>query len=185
MNETPAESAGGQVEALTADVKALGRPMGKYQGVFPHGFLDWLDREYGIKNRRVLFPFGGITPDMENWVVNDVNDELDVDTNHDARDLPAEWTEEFDVVVSDPPYDDYYADEYYDVEYPRPKDHFVEAERVLAEGGLLLILDWLIYQNHRPNKLERLHPVAITTGPNTRIRALNRFRKYNTLEGAT
>jgi len=163
------------------DVKALGRPMGPHQGSFPHGFLSWLNDIHGISNKKVLFPFGGSTENRSNWTVNDINEDLDVDTHYDARDLPDEWTESFDVVVSDPPYNEEYAQEYYDVEYPAPYDHFEEAVRVCREGGLVMILDWLVYQNYYDAQLKRLQPIGITCGPNTRIRVLSRFRKRNTL----
>lgn len=155
--------------------------MGKYQGAFPLGILDRINERWGIYNKCVLFTFGGITPQRDHWTVNDINDELDVDTNHDARDLPDEWTGTFDVVISDPPYSERYAEEYYDVDYPRPKSHFVEAERVLKEGGRLMLLDWLVYENYCPDSLERETVIGVTSGPKQRIRALNVFRKRNTL----
>jgi len=172
-----------KAELKTTELKALGRPMGPYNGCFPHGFMSFLERKFGISNKRVLFPFGGTTESKEMWTVNDINEDLDVDTHHDATDLPAEWTNKFDIVVSDPPYNEKYAKEYYDVEYPRPYDHYREGARVVKEGGLLLILDWLVYQNYLEDKLKRKQPIAITCGPNTRIRVLNIFRKRNSLNG--
>ncbi|AGM11326.1 AdoMet-MTase [Haloarcula hispanica tailed virus 1] len=169
------------------EIWPCGRPMGKYRGMFPHGFLNRMDEQFGVKNRYTLFPFGGITPDRENWVVNDIDEDLDVDTHHDARDLPDQWTDEFDVVLSDPPYSPGMAEELYDKEFPNPKSHFLESVRVLKPGGVLLILDWLVYQNYTTTKgmdipeevgqVERDTIIPITSGPNMRIRCVNVFRK--------
>lgn len=173
-----------QQEAEVKDVWACGRAMGQYQGAFPLGLLKRIQENVcDIENgSKVLYPFGGTTPQKSNWTVNDINEELDVDTHHDARKLPDEWKESFDVVISDPPYNEHYADEYYDVEYPRPKSHFVEAARCVKPGGYLIILDWLVYQNYCPKTLERETVIGITSGPKQRIRALNIFRKYNRLD---
>lgn len=170
-------------EAEIKEVWPCGRAMGKYQGAFPLGLLNRIqDNICDIKGAKVLYPFGGITPRKDHWTVNDINEDLDVDTHHDARDLPDKWKEEFDVVISDPPYSEHYADEYYDCEYPKPKEHFTEAAKCVRPGGYFLILDWLVYQNYRPNKLEREKIIGVTSGPKQRIRALNVFRKYNTLD---
>lgn len=170
--------------AQVKDVWPCGRAMGQYQGTFPLGFLNRIQENLcDIRNgAKVLYPFGGTTPQRSNWTVNDINEDLDVDTHHDARDLPEEWEDSFDVVISDPPYDEHFADEYYDVEYPRPKEHFVEAARCVKPGGYLIILDWLVYQNYCPNQLERETVIGLTSGPKQRIRAVNVFRKIQTLE---
>lgn len=155
--------------------------MNSYQGGFPHGLLDKLNRDYGIYQKKTLFPFGGSTEQRSNWTINDINEDLDVDKHHDARDLPEHWENKFEVVVSDPPYSEEYAEEYYDTDYPRPKSHFTEAVRVLQPGGYLIILDWLCYENYCPNKVEREGIYKVTSGPKQRIRALNVFRKFQTL----
>lgn len=171
-------------EAKTTESWACGRAMGQYQGAFPLGFLDRIQENVcDIRNgAKVLFPFGGTTPQRSNWTVNDINEDLDVDTHHDARNLPETWTDKFDVVISDPPYSEHFADEYYDVEYPSPKEHFVEAARCVKPGGYFMILDWLVYQNYSPNSLERENVIGVTSGPKQRIRALNIFRKIQSLE---
>lgn len=180
--EDPPAVTGRQREFETTEVWTCGRPVGPYQGTFPYGFLSRVNESWPIYSREVLFPFGGATPDRENWTVNDINEDLDVDTHHDARDLPESWIESFDVVLSDPPYSEEYANELYDVEHPGYKDHFIEAERVLRPGGWLLILDWICYENYSREVLERHHSIAITCGPNTRIRNLNVFRKRGSLD---
>lgn len=167
---------------MTDDLWVCGRPIGKYQGTFPRGFLDRVNREFGIYNKTVLFPFGGITEQRDGWTINDIDESLNVDTNHDARNLPDDWTDRFDVVLSDPPYSEHYSEEYYDCEYPRPKTHFVEASRCVRPGGYLLILDWLVYKNYCPDELNRETVIGVTCGPKLRIRALNVFRKKQSLD---
>lgn len=170
-----------------------GRPMGGYRGKFPHGFLERCNRNWGIYHYETLFPFGGLTPKRDNWVVNDLrkgeptgpNEEpLEADTGYDARDLPDEWTNKFDIVVSDPPYAEHYADDLYNVEYPKPSAHMREATRVCKPGGKVLILDQLVYQQdwaHEEHPVRREGIIGVTTGPNQRIRALNVFRVRSTL----
>jgi hypothetical protein len=173
---------------------AAGRATGKYIGSFPRGFLPRI-HEYGIPIYRdkVLFPFGGITPDRENWISNDIkkgeetgpeNKPLPADHGHDARDLPDEWTDTFPIVISDPPYGKDYSEDLYGVEYPRPTDHFSEACRVVEPGGWVVILDQLVYnlewgQDDHP--VTREHIACLTTGPNMRARVVNIFRKPNRL----
>lgn len=70
---------------------ACGRPMGPYRGKFPNGFLERCHDKWGIYGRKTLFPFGGATPDRDNWTINDIEESLDVDTHHDATDLPDSW----------------------------------------------------------------------------------------------
>jgi len=174
---------------------ACGRAMGQYMGSFPNGFLPRVNDSLGlpIYNQDVLFPFGGITPRRENWYTNDIkkdkptgpNDEpLPADYGYDARDLPNEWTDTWPIVISDPPYGESYSSELYDVEYPRPSDHFAEATRVVEPGGWIVILDQLVYNLEwadEAHRVEREQVSCITTGPGMRARVVNVFRKPNRL----
>jgi len=174
---------------------ACGRAMGGYIGSFPNGFLPRLQNKLGldIYNKTVFFPFGGATPDRDNWVTNDIkkdkptgpNDEpLPADYGYDARELPSEWTNKFPIIVSDPPYGKVYSEELYDLDYPHPKSHMSESTRVLEPGGYLVILDQLVYNlewAHDGHRVARESVHAITTGPGMRARAVNVFRKPNRL----
>jgi len=176
------------------DLWATGRAIGSYVGSFPNGFLPRISK-YGIPiyNEKVLFPFGGITPDRSNWISNDIkkdeptgpNDEpLPADYGYDARDLPASWTNRFPIVISDPPYGQAYSEDLYGVEYPRPTDHFREACRVVEPGGWVVVLDQLVYNldwAHDDHPVDREHIACLTTGPNMRARVVNIFRKPNRL----
>lgn len=193
---------------------ACGRAMGAYRGTFPNGFLNRLNDRFGIYHYETLFPFGGATPTRDNWLINDIrkgeptgpdDEPLPADTGYDATKLPdgtddvTDWTNQFPVVVSDPPYAEHYAADLYGTEYPRPSAHFAEATRVCEPGGYVLVLDQLVYnldwahENHPVERVDVLgvspHPepnenvVSVTTGPGMRIRALNVFRKPETLEG--
>jgi hypothetical protein len=173
------------------DLWPCGRPMGSYRGTFPEGFLSRLHDRIGIDihNNDVLFPFGGLTPQRDNWHVNDIregeptgpnDDPLKADTGHDARDLPTEWVDSWPVVISDPPYGEGYSTDLYGTEYPRPSDHMAEATRVLEPGGTLVILDQLVYNldwSHDHHPVTREQVATLTTGPGMRARAVNVFRK--------
>ena len=186
-----------EVNLLTdeKDQWACGRSVNGYMGGFPNGFLSRVQRQLGVdlENNDVLYPFGGLTPQRENWTVNDLrkgeptgpdDEPLTCDTGYDARDLPDEWTDKYDVVLSDPPYGKDYASELYDLEFATPKSHMSEATRVVKPGGYVLILDQLVYNldwSHKDHRVERETVIGVTTGPGMRIRALNVFRKPNTL----
>jgi hypothetical protein len=161
--------------------------MGGYPGSFPLGFLNRVDEMYGIYGDSVLFPYGGAMREdfdgSDEWVINDINPDLG-QTTEDACDPPDEWSDSFDVVLADPPYGEEYAEDLYDVEYQGPKKIYKGSAECVAPGGYLLILDHLVYVNYSTKKgndcdyiFERENPVAITTGPNTRVRVLNVFKR--------
>lgn len=163
--------------------------MGGYPGSFPNGFLNRVDAQYGLYDEDCLFPFGGAMPKdvgaSGDWVVNDINPDLG-HTTHDATDLPDSWGGEYSRVLADPPYGEGWADKLYDLEHPGYKNLWSEAARCVEEGGYLFVLDYLVYINYSqsdrydyPYTFERLQPVAVTTGPNTRIRVLNVFRRVD------
>ncbi len=168
---------------------ACGRAMGGYPGSFPHGFLNRCDERFDIYDNKCLFPFGGAMPkDVSGgaeWTVNDINPEMG-HTTHNATDMPESWSGAFDVVLCDPPYGEGWADELYDLDHPGYKSLWKEGGRCVKKGGYLLILDHLVYTNYSTkkgnsikNSFEREHPIAITTGPNMRIRVLNIFKKVS------
>jgi hypothetical protein len=165
--------------------------MGGYAGSFPRGFLARLQNEIGlpIHTEDVLYPFGGLTPSRDNWHVNDIrggqatgpnNETLPADTTHDARNLPDEWTNQWPIVISDPPYGEAYSEDLYGVEYPRPAEHLSEASRVVSPGGYVIVLDQLVYNltwTHDDHELQREEVIPVTTGPGMRARVTNVFRK--------
>lgn len=177
---------------------ACGRPISQYKGAFPRGFLKRVNDELcGLYHRKTLFPFGGATPDRDNWHINDLrmgepvgpeDEPLQADSGHDARDLPDEWTDTWPVVVSDPPYGERYAHDLYGLEYARPGEHLAEASRAVKPGGHVLVLDQLVYNLewcHDDHPLTREAIVGVTTGPGMRIRALNVLRKPGRLPGVS
>lgn len=176
-------------EQAEKELWACQRGLSPYKGGFPGGFLQRCNARWNIERRRVLFPFGGATPERDNWIINDIKkgeptgpeDEiLDVDTGYDACDLPDEWEDEFEIVLSDPPYGEAYSENLYDVEYPQPSHHFREAARVCQPGGYVLILDQLVYMlnwTYDEHPVDRKEIIGVTTGPGMRIRALNVFKK--------
>lgn len=168
---------------------ACGRAMGGYPGSFPNGFLQRVELKFGISDKRVLFPYGGAMPTQfdgdvgDEWVVNDIKPDLG-HTTHDATEPPAEWHDSFEVVLADPPYGQFKANELYDTEHPGYKNICLSAARCVEVGGLLLILDHLVYTNYMDSdrydydiSFDRKQPIAVTCGPNQRIRVLNIFER--------
>ena len=159
---------------------ACGRPMAKYKGGYPEGFLQRLDAKLNFKDKKILTLFCGsstfgdtvdIKPEVNPTYVADCRKELPIESDR------------YDVVIADPPYDSQnvtYSDKLYQTEVVKPYSFVKEAVRVLKVGGYLCILHQLVYKC--PDGVERYAVIPITTGPNQRIRVLNIFRKINALE---
>ena len=147
---------------------ALPRPVGKYKTRHPDAILKRLEALLGpYKVKRILHLFCGISrfPDAKEEIRVDINPEVNPDYVLDLRKdkLPFE-DDSFDIVYADPPYYDF------------PPYCFVdEAVRVLKPAGFLVILHQLVYRT--PKNTKRWAMIALSTGPNMRLRCLNIFRK--------
>ena len=154
---------------------ACGRPMAKYRGVYPEGFLLRLDRIMGLQGKKVLTLFCGssgygdtvdIKREVRPRIVADCRKGLPVRTNV------------YDVVLADPPYDSQninYPERLYREASVNPYSFVDEAIRVCKEGGFICILHQLVYRTLEGTT--RCAVIPITTGPNQRVRVLNILRK--------
>lgn len=159
---------------------ACGRPMSKYKGGYPEGFLQRLDEKLKFKDKKILTLFCGSSTFGDTV---DIKEEVKPTYVADCRkELPIE-SKKYDIVIADPPYDSLnitYSDKLYKEGIVKPYSFVKEAVRVLKKGGYLCILHQLVYKC--PDDVERYAVIPITTGPNQRIRVLNIFRKINNLD---
>ena len=154
---------------------ACGRPMAKYKGAYPVGFLQRLDKIIGLKDKKVLTLFCG-SSDYGDTI--DIKPEVKPTFTVDVRkELPIE-DDIYDVVIADPPYDSLnitYSDKLYKEQVVRPYSFVKEAVRVCKPNGFICILHQLVYKTL--DGTVRFAVIPITTGPNQRIRVLNIFCK--------
>lgn len=156
---------------------ACGRPMAKWKGAYPEGFLQRLDQRIGLKGRKVLTLFCG-SSDYGDTV--DIKPEVRPTYIADCRKNIPIPDMLYDVVIADPPYDSQnitYSDKLYNEGVVKPYSFVKEAVRVLKPGGYLCILHQLVYKT--PEITIRHAVIPITTGPNQRIRVLNIFKRRN------
>lgn len=163
---------------------ACGRPMAKYKGAYPNGFLTRLDLLLEITEKdKVLHLFSGSIQGREGEDTMDIQDTHSPTFVADARERFPMEDNTYDVVISDPPYDMKtnegvkidYSDKLWKTEFIKPYAWVKEAVRVLKPGGYLAILHHLVYKT--PDECRRAMTVSITCGPNTRVRVLSIFQK--------
>ena len=170
---------------------ACGRPMAKYKGAYPNGFLRRVDALMEVTDEtKVLHLFSGSIQGRENEDTMDISEANNPTFVADARkEFPIE-SDTYDLIIADPPYDMTttdgvkidYSDKLWKTEYIKPYSWVSEAIRVLKPGGYLLVLHHLVYI--QPKGATRCGVVSITCGPNTRIRCLSIFRKHTEIEAA-
>jgi len=151
------------------EVWALPRATGKYAQRFPGLLLERIKERIGWEEP-VLFVCSGL---VKEGMSVDMNPAVRPTVLADACHLPFADSL-FGIVICDPPYDESRA-AYWGYPYPRPNIMAREAARVTRPEGLLIVLHWLVLIT--PPEMERVAVVAVTNGPNMRIRALNAFRK--------
>jgi SAM-dependent methyltransferase len=171
---------------------ACGRPMAKYKGSYPNGFLRRVDALMEVQEgMRMLHLFSGSIQGREDEDTMDISPDNLPTFVADARErfpMPAGC---YDIVMADPPYDMVeqgtgktvtidYSDKLWKTETVKPYCWVNEAIRVLKPGGFLLVLHHLVYIT--PKNTTRAGVVSVTCGPNTRIRCLSIFRKHTEME---
>jgi len=166
---------------------ACQRPMAKYKGAYPGGFLKRLDKLLGItKEHAVLHLFSGSIQGRENEHTMDIQSDHNPTFVADAREEFPMDDETYNFTLVDPPYDlveeskmkivkIHYSNPLWETEPVRPYAWVNEAVRVTKTGGFLCILHHLVYKT--PKHCRRALTVSVTCGPNTRIRVLNIFQK--------
>lgn len=83
----------------------------------------------------------------------------------------------FTNVLADPPYANYYQDEWGGT-LPKPKHILREASRLVQSGGLIGVLHILVIPAYKIYDLERIAIHPVLCGPNNVMRAFNVYR-YN------
>jgi len=157
---------------------ACPRPMGRYRGKYPKGYLNRLANFVDFEEAKILHLFGGSIISNKNSITMDINPDMNPDIVGDVRDGIPLPDESIDIVDVDPPYDSdfkVYGQKLFGTDYVKPYSFVKEAVRVLKKGGYLCILHQLVYMT--PEGCERKGVIAVTTGSNMRIRVLNIFRK--------
>ena len=157
---------------------ACSRPMGQYRGIYPGRFIERLNEIIPLEGLLILHQFGGTTKqDGFNHTV-DINPGVSPTYLTDARELGVIPDNTYDIILADPPYDSQnvnYSEKLYGCKQVKPYSFVKEGVRVLKHGGYYCILHQLVYK--KPDGCERVGVIAITTGPNMRIRVLNIFKK--------
>lgn len=171
---------------------SLHRNSKSYTGSYPEGYIKYLDKFIGLKGKKILHLFGGITnPDRLNHT-NDINKKLNPTFSFDVREKFPIKDNEYDLILADPPYDIEkvhlcsksgkeirerlnYGENLYNTEFLPPYSFIEESVRILKPSGFLCVLHFLIYPN--PKNCKRFAIIPIISGPNLRIRALNIFQK--------
>ena len=152
---------------------ACGRPMAKYKGAYPEGFIRRLDQRIGLIGK-VITLFCG-SSNFGDTV--DINPLVNPTFVADCKNIPVK-DNSYDVVIADPPYDSQnisYSSKLYKTDVVKPYSFVKEAVRICKSSGYICILHQLVYKT--PKGTERYAVIPITTGPNQRIRVLNIFRK--------
>ena len=167
-----------QTKVIT-DFWACQRPMGRYKGIYPGGILKRIDDLIGLKNKKLLHLFAGVTSKINRTdITMDTNPKVRPEIIGDCRKRLPIPKNSFDVVLADPPYDSdfkIYGKELYGTEAVKPYSFVKEAVRVCKKGGFVCILHQLVYIT--PKQTRRWAVIGVSTGPNMRVRALNIFQK--------
>lgn len=117
-----------------------------YKGGFPLWFEEKLLKLYGydyhedVKDRVVQL-FAGMT--QYGYRV-DVSPEVKPDYIGDAHDLPASWTDRWELAICDPPYNEEYSKTLYGTSKPRYKQYIAEAVRIVKPGGYIASYHYVI-----------------------------------------
>ena len=145
----------------------------KYPGGFPLHFERKLWRLLGSPlSDTVLHPFGG---KAEIGVINDINLEVPADYRFDAHELPEEWTDRFNMVMLDPPYDNEHSEQLYNTGKLKPKKYVNEAVRVCKPGGFVVVYHW--YLSPRPEGCSWYRIIVLITRVYHKARIVSIFRK--------
>ena len=152
-----------QIQNVITGMWALERPHGHYKLIFPPSFLTRLAALIDFDDKQILHLFCGSS--SFGTVRIDINPEVEPDFLLDlSKDKLPFDADSFDIVIADPPYVNF-----------KPYSFVAEAVRVLKPKGFLIILHWLLYNT--PKQCARWACLAISPGPNRRMRACNIFRK--------
>ena len=165
------------LQGVYTSMWACGRPIGKYSGIYPMGFMKRLSNLINFDFKKILHLFSGTLKKTANHDTLDIKKELKPTIIADARENFPIKNNSYDVVIADPPYDDWkiYGKKLYGTEIVKPYSFVKEAVRITKPNGYICILHHLVYKT--PKNTIRKAVISITTGPNMRVRVLNIFKK--------
>lgn len=143
----------------------------KYYGTFPEGFIKRIEQRWG--SGFIIQPFAGTS---KYGLTIDLNREIRPSIVADGSMLPVK-EDTADLVLVDMPYDDE-AHRKYGSKPLKIHTALDEATRVCRAGGHIAFLHFITPR--KPKGTERVALIAISTGPDRRIRALSVFRKLYT-----
>lgn len=145
-------------------------------GRYPKGFLARQLMRWNLDTRRVLHVCSGAmtSSDALGGVRVDLRTAARPDVRADGRALPFR-DGAFAGVCIDPPYSLEYARDLYGIAYPRPSHLLREAARVVAPGGLIGLLHYLVPSP--PPGTSFVSVSGITQGCGYRIRAWTVYRR--------
>ena len=144
-------------------------------GAYPKGFLEWAARYIRVPRSKILHVCSGGLPLGEGIRV-DVRPEMHPDVVADGRALPFP-DNTFEGCLIDPPYSVENAEQFYQIDYPRPSQLLMEAGRVVKPCAPVGMLHWLVPQAPPRSGLQLEAIKAVTTGMGYRIRAFTVYRK--------
>ena len=157
---------------------ACGRPMGKYKGIYPMGFMKRLANLIDFDCKKIIHLFSGSITPLQNHDTLDINKKLNPTITADVREKIPVKDNSYDVLIADPPYDSdwkTYGKKLYKSDVVKPYSFVKEAVRITKPNGYICILHQLVYKT--PKNTIRKAVISITSGPNMRVRVLNIFQK--------
>jgi SAM-dependent methyltransferase len=156
---------------IPTEVCVLPRPRKPYYpGSFPLFFEIKLIRLLG-NPKKILHPFGGHS---EYGIRTDLNKDVFPDILGNAHNLPFR-SNEFDLVICDPPYNDKLSEELYKAPAVKYKKYINEAVRVCKPGGYVCSYHW--YWTAKPQETEYYTILTILPGQWHRPRVCCIYRK--------
>lgn len=184
---------------VVSGIWACARGTGPYKGRFPGGYIErfetlmyvfMLVKDFNPNVTKMLFPFGGSVIKRDNLHTVDVKEETNptflgsVTNPSFMKQIEDDY---YDIVHIDPPYDSEnirYSSRLYNTPQVKPYDFVskyagrvgrTDVTKKVKVGGIVAILHQLVYKCIPGCK--RVGIIAVTTGPNMRIRVLNLFRR--------
>jgi len=136
----------------------------KYKGGMPLYCEEWLinlARNILVKDDiKILNLFCGMN---KQGIRVDLNPEVNPDYLYDAHKITEILNDRFDVILADPPYSNQEAQELYGTPKLSYKKWTAECEKLLIDGGLLIVYHKLVMPNPDPNKFQVEKRVFIGT----------------------
>ena len=113
----------------------LPRPSAKYRGCYPLGFENHIEEILGTNN--IIHFFSGLA---KSGFRIDINPDVEPDLIANVENLPQIKSNSYRAGLADPPYDEKFAKELYNCEYPQWSKWTKELVRIVKIGGLIAIM---------------------------------------------